>query len=134
MYNFIKQSKVVFIIVLLLPGTQVFAQNAADDELKANVQPITSALERLLKLEPSAYKTDKKKKYGFVAENVQSVFPELVSQKNVSFMFGKNSYRNTMLTSVDEASLIPILVASIKEQQKQLEELKAAIEELKKGK
>ena len=48
-------------------------------------------------------------------------------------MFGKNAYRDANMKTVDEASLIPLLVASIKEQQQQIEELKAAVAELKKN-
>jgi hypothetical protein len=46
-------------------------------------------------------------------------------------MFAKNGYRDASFKMVDETSLIPLLVASIKEQQEQIEQLKAAIEDLK---
>lgn len=143
MYNNILPTKnVVLIIVLLFSGTNAFSQKFSDAEIKKNVQPLTSALQRVIQLQPSVYEYDVSKykhlqlaqgtRYGFMAENVQTVFPELVGQKKVSYMFGKNVYRDASLKTVDEASLIPLLVASIKEQQQQIEELKAAIAELKK--
>jgi hypothetical protein len=46
-------------------------------------------------------------------------------------MFGKNSYRNATLKTIDELSLIPVLVASIKEQQLQIEKLTSELEILK---
>lgn len=143
MYNFTKHSKLALLItVFIFSGTVVSSQTVSDQELKKNIQPLTSALQRVIQLQPSVYEfqTDKfkylnlsqGKKFGFLADNVQSVFPELVTQKKVSYMFAKNGYRNTTYNAVDEASLVPLLVASIKEQQQQIEELRAMVEELKK--
>lgn len=139
----IKNNYPLFItIVLLLTGTNIFAQAIPDTELKTNVQPLTSALQRILQLQPSSYEFNTQKytqlqlsqgrHYGFVAEHVQSVFPELVEQRTVSYMFGKNAFRQASVKSVNEAGLVPLLVASIKEQQQQIEELRAVAEELKK--
>lgn len=69
--------------------------------------------------------------YGFIAEDIAQTFPELVAEKSFSYMFGKNAYRTAKVKTVDEASLIPVLVASIKEQQEQIEKLKQEIENLK---
>ncbi len=145
MYNFIKQSKLVLLAAIcIFSGTAAFSQTVSDEELKKNVQPLTSALNRLVQLKPSVYEFETSKfkhlnlsqgkKFGFLTDNVEAVFPELITQKKVSYMFAKNGYRNTTYKAVDEASLIPLLVASIKEQQQQIAELKAAVEELKKAK
>ena len=145
MYNFIKHSKIVlFATVCIFSGSVAFSQTVSDEELKKNVQPLTAALNRLIQLKPSVYEFETSKfkhlnlaqgkKFGFLTDNVEAVFPELVTQKKVSYMFAKNGYRNTTYKAVDEASLIPLLVASIKEQQQQIAELKAAVEELKKAK
>ena len=56
----------------------------------------------------------------------------MVSQKNVSYMFGKNSYRDTKIKIIDETSLIPVLVAAIQQQQEQIEKLTVEVETLKK--
>jgi hypothetical protein len=145
MYNFIKQSKVLFIVAaIIFCGTNAFSQTVTDVDLKKNVQPITSVLNRLIQLKPSTYEFETTKfkhlnlasgkQFGFLTDNVETVFPELIRQKKMSYMFAKNGFRNITYKSVDEASLVPLLVASIKEQQQQIEELKAAIEELKKTK
>ncbi len=145
MQNFIKYCKAILLVTLLLfPGVSVFSQAVPEMELKKDIQPLTSVLNRLIQLKPAVYEFETSKfkhlnlqqgkRFGFLTDNVETVFPELVTQKKVSFMFAKNGYRNTIYKSVDEASLIPLLVASIKEQQQQIEELKAAIEELKKAK
>ncbi len=65
------------------------------------------------------------------AEEVKEVFPDMVGQKKVSHMFGKNSYRDTKINTVDESSLIPVLVASLQLQQQQIEKLTAEVELLK---
>ena len=57
----------------------------------------------------------------------------MVGQKNVSYMFGKNSYRDTKIKTIDESSLIPVLVAAIQQQQEQIEKLKVEVEALKKN-
>lgn len=56
-----------------------------------------------------------KESMGFIAQDLQAVFPELVKQD-------KNGY-----LSVDYISIIPVLVEAMKEQQAQIEELKKLI-------
>lgn len=145
MYNFIKQGKLILLAtVLVFSGTAAFSQSVSDTDLKKNIQPLTAALNKLVQLKPSVYEFETSKfkhlnlaqgrKFGFLTDNMEAVFPELVTEKRVSYMFAKNGYRNTTYKAIDEASLIPLLVASIKEQQQQIEELKAAVAELKKAK
>jgi hypothetical protein len=134
-------SKFSFVAALLFLAVPAFSQHLGDNEIKKNVAPVTASLQKVLQLEPKTFEFETSKykhlklqqgrKYGFLAENVQGVFPELVKERSVSHMFGKNSYRDATFNVVDEASLIPLLVASIKEQQEQIEKLKAAVEELK---
>jgi hypothetical protein len=71
------------------------------------------------------------KQYGFLAEDVQQVFPELIRYRNMNYATGKNSSRTAQVKTMDMESLIPILVASIKEQQAEIEKLKAELSELK---
>ena len=135
------------ITVLLLAPVFTFvtisasAQKIADTEIKKNVTSIETALQKIIKLEPKAFEYDTNKykhlalkpgkQYGFMAEDLMAVFPELVKEKSQQYMFGKNAYRNTFVKTIDAESLIPVLVASIQEQQRQIEELKGMVEELK---
>jgi hypothetical protein len=57
-------------------------------------------------------------RYGFLAQNVKEVFPELVHTDNAGYMY------------VDYIGLIPILVQSINELRAELEEVKAEKQEL----
>jgi DNA-binding MltR family transcriptional regulator len=56
-------------------------------------------------------KTDKRTRLGFIAQDVQAIFPELVEEDAEGYL------------SVDYLGLIPVLVEAIKEQQVQIEEL-----------
>lgn len=52
-----------------------------------------------------------RKRLGFLAQEVQALFPELVQQDDEGFLY------------VDYVGLIPVLVESVKEQQEQIDEL-----------
>lgn len=122
----------------------MFAQAVPDKEIKRNVTEISTPLEKLIQLEPIVfeYNTEKYKHlklksgfhFGFMSDNMQQVFPQLVTTKHVSYMFGKNVYRDTKIKTIDETSLIPVLVAAIKELQAEIEKLKKDITELKAAK
>ena len=109
-------------------------QQPKEQELKKNISPIENALAYVQQLEPKKFQYDTNRysklklpngqQYGFMAEDVQKVLPELVSSESQSYMVGKNRYQTTTLKNTDLESLIPILVGAIKEQQQQIEELK----------
>lgn len=132
------------VLLIVLSSNTSFAQKVTNSDIKKNVSSIESPLQKLVQLNPQVYEYNTSKykhlnlqagrHYGFSAEDVQTLFPEAVSERSVSYMFGKNSYRNTSFKTVDESKLIPVLVASIKEQQLQIDTLKAEIAALKAGK
>ncbi len=104
--------------------------NVSDKRFKENIQPLTGALDKVLKLEPKTYTFKKDEQYkrmnfpeslqiGLIAQDVENVFPELVGQgispkgdKEDQFTFKSMNY----------IGLTPILVQAIKEQQKIIEE------------
>ena len=67
------------------------------------------------------WRKDDKKAIGFIAQEVEEVLPELVSE--VSELHNKEEKHKT----VDYQSVIPVLVEAIKEQQRQIEALQAQI-------
>ena len=129
-------------IVLLLCVAAANAQAVPDKELKKNVSPIPNSLQSILLLEPSTFEYDTHnfrslklrhgKQYGFLAENMQQVFPSLVGIKHVSYMFGKNAYREQKISTIDESRLIPVMVAAIQELHHEVEKLKAELKESRK--
>lgn len=118
------------------------AQKMSDSALKTNITDIPSALHNLVKLEPKTfdYRSEKRnllhlpsgRQYGFLAENIESVFPGMVASENKSYAFGKNNTRMVSMKSVNTESLIPVLVASVKELKSEIDLLKQEIEQLKK--
>ncbi|MBX2902533.1 MAG: tail fiber domain-containing protein [Chitinophagales bacterium] len=116
----------------------------SDKRLKSNVEPIQYGLSDLLKMNPVSYSmahprtfnvndglkdATTEKSFGFIAQDLNNVAPELVNKPQ-----DPNSY-----WSVSYGKLTPILVKSIQEQQKMIEALqkqneifKQEIEELKK--
>ena len=94
----------------------------SDIRYKTNITSLTNALSTVLSLHPFYYNWKKEfidqgfpdERYvGFSAQEVEKMFPELV-QTN------EDGYK-----AVDYGRLTPILVQAIKEQQKQIEELKS---------
>lgn len=55
--------------------------------------------------------TKSRTRLGFLAQDVQVLFPELVEEDNEGYKY------------VDYVGLIPVLVESVKEQQEQIDEL-----------
>ncbi|WP_250254249.1 tail fiber domain-containing protein [Chryseobacterium sp. Marseille-Q3244] len=103
----------------------------SDERLKQNITEITSSPEIINRLRPVSYfwnETGKKKggnaqlQYGLVAQEVEKVLPNIVSTDN-------DGYK-----SVNYNELIPILLQTVQEQGKKIEELQKALQHLKKSK
>ncbi|MBL7751074.1 MAG: tail fiber domain-containing protein [Chitinophagaceae bacterium] len=130
------------LFILLGTASTINAQSISDQEIKTNIQSIAQPLQKLNALEPQVFEYNTKRyahlslpkglQYGFMTENVEKVLPGAINTTRYSFMKGKNSYQQTLVRSTDLQSLIPLLVASIKEQQSQIDVLKAEVEMLKK--
>lgn len=139
--NLINLLSPIIIIILSLSSTS-FAQTITDSDLKKNVVSIQGPLQIIMELEPKVfeYNTDKYKKlklqqgrqYGFLTDHLKANFSELLNEKSVSYMKGKNSYGNASMYTMDETSILAVLVASVKEQQLEIQQLKSAIEALQK--
>lgn len=116
----------------------------SDRKLKNNIEPFTNALDKLLLLKPSTYvfRKDEFKamnlpegnQIGLIAQELETVFPELVREVPGLDLFdenGKVSGKLPSLKSVNYEGLIPVLIAAVQEQQKQINEQQATIAELK---
>lgn len=97
----------------------------SDKRLKSNIKDVTYGLTDLLKLKAVSYtkkfsleknETGEVKEIGFIAQDLQKVLPELVTENGAD-----------KLLAVNYTSIIPILVKAIQEQQKEIEALKAKI-------
>ena len=106
---------------------------ASDETLKENIKPLNNMLSKVLEVEGKRYnyKQDttskgipeleellEKETFGFIAQELERVFPELVDPPSAV-----NNYY-----SINYIGMIPVLVEAIKEQQTQIERLQAQID------
>ena len=106
----------------------------SDERLKDDVKTIDSALEKVKKLRGVEFVWNKgsrkdEKDIGVIAQETEKVLPEIVREKKM----GLHTDPDEKFKTVDYDKLTAVLIESIKEQQKQIEELKSEIQELKDG-
>ncbi|HKG06253.1 MAG TPA: hypothetical protein VKB19_07345 [Pedobacter sp.] len=131
----------LFGLLLSVCAFSANAQKIDEKELKVEVQKVSGSTQQLISLEPVKFRYDVKKykhlglpagsQYGFLASNVQSSFPDLVHETSKQVPSGKNSSKVASYNEVDNNDLIPVLVAAIKEQQAEIENLKKEVGLLK---
>lgn len=94
----------------------------SDKDLKENIAPLSDSLSKILKLRGVSFnwKEGGKKSIGVIAQDVEKVYPEIVKTDE-----------KTGLKSVEYGNLVAPLIEAIKEQQKQIDELKKEVELLK---
>jgi hypothetical protein len=104
-------------------SNDVVAFSTSDRRWKDNITPIESPLQKLLKLggyefdwrEDSVVHGNKGHDVGVIAQEVESVLPEAVQT------------RSSGMKAVRYEKIIPLLIETIKEQQKEIDELKNKI-------
>ncbi len=96
----------------------------SDRSLKTAVAPLPGALASVLKLQGVSFswKKDGSKSVGVIAQDVEKVYPELV-----------HTDKATGIKSVEYGNLVAPLIEAVKEQQKEIEALKAEVASLKAG-
>jgi hypothetical protein len=99
--------------------------DVSDRRLKENFSSIDSVLTKIMKIEGLSYNmiadTNKTREYGVIAQDVQPVFPEMVTVVDP-----ENGY-----LGVSYIQLVPVLLEATKEQQAIIEAQKKEIAELK---
>lgn len=118
-----------------------FSQQLPEDDIKINIAQITNSTEKLKNLNPVTFNYNRNKfkaldlpggnRYGFLAREVENVFPDMLQPSSKVYTTGKNTTKTAKYDDVDHETLIPVLVAAVKEQQEQIELLKKEIEQLK---
>ncbi|MCK4980683.1 MAG: tail fiber domain-containing protein, partial [Candidatus Delongbacteria bacterium] len=97
---------------------------SSDLRLKKDIADVSYGLKDVLKMRSVSFNwkntKNQHKSMGFIAQELESIFPELVFDDEKG------------MKSVNYDGIIPILVNSIKEQQNRIEELENDIEEIKK--
>ena len=108
-------------LTVLFDGTTTIAGDLSinsDARLKANIISLGSTLAKLLQIDGKTYtmKKDenKKQKIGVLAQDIEKVFPELVSESNG-------------VKSVNYQGLVPVLINALKEQDSRMNEQDAKL-------
>tara|TARA_B110000503_G_scaffold142250_1_gene238430 strand:- start:914 stop:2074 length:1161 start_codon:yes stop_codon:yes gene_type:complete len=111
-------------LTVLFDGTTTIAGDLtinSDARLKANIISLGSTLAKILQIDGKTYtmKKDenKKQKIGVLAQDVQKVFPELVSEFNG-------------IKSVNYQGLVPVLINALKEQDGKIKEQEKRLKRL----
>lgn len=114
----------------------------SDEKFKENILPLKGAMEKLNLLEPRSYtfKTDEysymglpaELQYGFLAQDIEKVFPELV--RNIEQPVDSNSKEKGMIQfkGINYTELIPVMISALQEQHQLNEELKKQNEQQQK--
>ncbi len=112
--------------------------NASDRRLKTDIRPLEGSLDRVLRLRGQQYTLNVRKRaadgsvttqsrpqYGLIAQEVEALFPELVSEKALFI----NTGDTTLYKTVDYVQLVPVLVEAVRELSAEVERLRALVEE-----
>lgn len=105
-------------------------QSISDERLKENISASTDGLNIISNLNPvrfdfkNGYGNNKKNQLGFVAQEIEQVFPEAVD------VWGESDEPNNPYKSVGTTALIPVLVKAIQEQQSIINDLQTRITQL----
>ena len=94
---------------------------SSDARLKANIVSLGATLAKLLLIDGKSYtmKKDGKQKIGVLAQDIQKVFPELVSTDDRDML------------AVNYQGLVPVLINALKEQDAKMKEQQSDIDRLK---
>jgi len=110
----------------------------SDQRLKSNITPIKNPVSKLMQLNAYTYDANStdypkffassRKSIGLLAQEVEKVFPEAVTEKNIpslntSRTDSDQEVESIRVKAVSYDSLIPILLEAIKEQQVTIEQL-----------
>ena len=99
----------------------IIGNTSSDKRWKDNIIPIENPIEKIKKLTGNSfvwkdgfevYHSNKGLDYGVIAQEVEEVMPEIVIQRDGGYL------------GVRYEKIIPLLIECIKEQQKQIDELK----------
>ena len=135
-------NRISLILAIMLGLLNVLqAQDIDEQKMKLNVKNIVNPLEKLQSLNPITYNYNikdfkeldlpKGNHSGFLLTEVEKTLPDMIIVENKVYQKGKNNTKVYKVPSLKQEDLTAILVAAIKEQQLQIDELKKELEELK---
>ena len=104
----------------------VIAFQSSDKRLKTNIQTVKNPLNKISKINGVSFewkeghdeRIQNKTNLGVIAQEVQKVIPEVVKERDDGYL------------AVKYDQLVPVLIEAVKDQQKQIDDLKKKLEEL----
>jgi hypothetical protein len=115
----------------------------SDRRLKTNIKPITGAIDKLKQINGVYYKnndfaksvgyTDEDEQVGVISQEVEKVLPHVVKRAPFDIEYDETDRTKIKSKSGEDYKtvqydrLVPLLIEAIKEQQVEIEKLKAAI-------
>lgn len=108
-------------------ATSTTITGISDQRLKENIRDLDDGLEKVMALQPRKFDwkegkgADIKNARGFIAQEFETVFPDLISTWKDPAPDGEEPYKSV------RADLIPTLVKAIQEQQALINELRARV-------
>ena len=101
-------------------GGDVIAFASSDERLKDNIKPIENPLDKISQISGNTFDWNSEKQniyngkdYGVIAQEIQKVMPELVDTRDSGYL------------AVKYDKIVPLLIESIKELKREIEELKS---------
>jgi len=113
---------------------------ASDQRLKTNVKPIDNAVDKVKQISGVTYDwvDDIESEYGFhpntmheagvLAQEIEKVLPEAVMTAPMNTAYTEKTGTDHDFKTVKYDRIVPLLIEAIKEQQKQIDELKARLD------
>lgn len=107
-----------------------YSTSVSDERLKDNVKTIDNALDKVMQLRGVEFDWNKgnrkgQKDLGLIAQEVEKVLPEIVREKKMAFI------DNETYKTIDYDKVVGVLIEAIKEQQEEIDLLKANYDQLK---
>jgi hypothetical protein len=117
---------------------------SSDAKFKRSVKPLNDAMSQIMQLRPSSYQYNQKgfemmqfeevEQFGFVAQELQAVFPNLVKESVHMYTEGEDEKtapaKQVDFLAINYTALIPVLTKGMQEQQTTIEEQADMIEDL----
>jgi hypothetical protein len=108
---------------------------ASDQRLKENIQDMNGALENIMQLQPRTYNyinngmnLPQGESFGFLAQELQEVFPNLVVESTSYGSMDKDSKFDFL--TVNYIGLVPVMVSAIQEQQNSINNLSERLDQV----
>ena len=112
----------------------------SDQRLKKDIRGEESILQKIKQLKPVSYnykseeisflQLPKKKQHGLVAQELQEVFPEMVTEVEHPKMVNNRFQGSEKTLAINYTMLIPVLIKAVQEQQEYIEKLEERVNQL----